>query len=121
MGDYVNGITLLKKELQTTPHLKLGVGEKKIMNNKLFADKYNIIGDAYQKYYLQSKKAVFLDSANYYFNVAATMMLNDHFYPDYTRALLCMREAKSAALAGNYVTSLSLYRARKNILLFKTT
>jgi len=29
MGDYVNGIALLKKELQTSPHLKLGVGEKK--------------------------------------------------------------------------------------------
>ena len=29
MGDYVNGIALLKTELKTTPHLKLGVGEKK--------------------------------------------------------------------------------------------
>ena len=53
MGDYVNGIALLKKELQTSPHLKLGVGEKKVMNKKLFADKNNIIGEAYQKYYLQ--------------------------------------------------------------------
>jgi len=113
MGDYVDGITLLKKELKTTPHLKLGVGEKKTMNNKLFADKYNSIGDAYQKYYLQSKKVVFLDSANYYFNAAATLMLKDNFHPDYTKALLCMREAKSAALAENYVKSLSLYRERK--------
>ena len=110
MGDYVNGITLLKKELKTSPHLKLGIGEKKIMNQKLFADKYNIIGEAYQKYYIQSKKAVFLDSANHYFNVAAKMMLQDNFYPQYTKALLCMREAKSAALAGNYSKSLSLYR-----------
>lgn len=110
MGDCVNGIALLKRELKTTPHLKLGVGEKKIMNKKLFADKYNIIGEAYQKYYIQSKKAVFLDSANHYFNVAAKMMLQDNFYPEYTKALLCMREAKSAALAGNYTKSLSLYR-----------
>ena len=113
MGDYINGIALLKKELKTTPHLKLGVGEKKIMNKKLFADKYNIIGEAYQKYYIQSKKTELLDSANYYFNVAATMMLQDDFQPEYTKALLCMREAKSAALAGNYVKSLSLYRERK--------
>ena len=113
MGDYVNGIALLKRELKTTPHLKLGVGEKKIMNKKLFADKYNIIGEAYQKYYIQSKKTVLLDSANYYFNVAATMMLQDNFYQEYTKALLSMREAKSAALAGNYVKSLSLYRKRK--------
>jgi AraC-like DNA-binding protein len=113
MGDYINGIALLKRELKTTPHLKLGVGEKKVMNKKLFADKYNIIGEAYQKYYIQSKKTILLDSANYYFNVAATMMLQDNFYPEYTRALLSMREAKSAALAGNYVKSLSLYRERK--------
>jgi len=114
LGDYVNGIPLLKKELQTSPHLKLGVGEKKTMNKKLFADKHNIIGEAYQKYYIQSKKNVFLDSANYHFNVAATMMLKDNFYPEYTKALLSMREAKSAALAGNYLKSLSLYRKRKN-------
>ena len=113
LGDYVNGIALLKKELQTSPHLKLGVGEKKIMNKKLFADKYNIIGEAYQKYYIQSRKTVFLDSANYYFNVAATMMLKDNFYPEYTKALLSMREAKSAALAENYVESLFLYRKRE--------
>ena len=113
MGDYINGIALLKRELKTTPHLKLGVGEKKVMNKKLFADKYNIIGEAYQKYYIQSKKAILLDSANYYFNVAAKMMLEDNFYPEYTRALLSMREAKSAALAGEYIKSLSLYRERK--------
>lgn len=113
MNDYINGIALLKRELKTTPHLKLGVGEKKVMNKKLFADKYNIIGEAYQKYYIQSKKAVLLDSANYYFNVAAKMMLEDNFYPEYTRALLSMREAKSAALAGDYEKSLLLYRERK--------
>jgi len=113
MGDYVNGIALLKRELKTSHHLKLGVGEKKVMNKKLFADKYNIIGEAYQKYYIQSKKTVLLDSANHYFNVAATMMLQDNFQPEYTKALLSMREAKSAALAGNYEKSLSLYRKRK--------
>lgn len=114
MGDYVNGIALLKRELKTSHHLKLGVGEKKVMNKKLFADKYNIIGEAYQKYYIQSKKKVLLDSANHYFNVAAKMMLQDNFQPEYTKALLSMREAKSAALAGNYDKSLSLYRKRKN-------
>lgn len=113
MGDYVNGIALLKRELKTSHHLKLGVGEKKVMNKKLFADKYNIIGEAYQKFYIQSKKKVLLDSANHYFNVAATMMLQDNFQPEYTKALLSMREAKSAALAGNYEKSLSLYRKRK--------
>lgn len=113
MGDYVNGIALLKRELKTSHHLKLGIGEKKVMNKKLFADKYNIIGEAYQKYYIQSKKKVLLDSANHYFNVAATMMLQDNFQPEYTKALLSMREAKSAALAGNYEKSLSLYRKRK--------
>lgn len=112
MGDYVNGIALLKRELKTSHHLKLGVGEKKVMNNKLFADKYNIIGEAYQKYYIQSQKIAFLDSANHYFKAAATLMLEDNFYPNYTKALLSMREAKSAALAGNYVKSLSLYRNR---------
>lgn len=113
MGDYVNGIALLKRELKTSPHLKLGVGEKKAMNKKLFADKYNIIGEAYQMYYLQTKKSVFLDSANYHFNIAATMLLQDNFYPEYTKALLFMREAKSAALSGDYQQSLSLYRKGK--------
>lgn len=113
MGDYDNGIALLKKELKTSHHLKLGIGEKKVMNKKLFADKYNIIGEAYQKYYIQTKDKVFLDSANYYFNVAAKMMLEANFQPEFTKALLSMREAKSAALAGNYEKSLSLYRKRK--------
>lgn len=112
MGDYVNGIALLKRELKTSHHLKLGVGEKKVMNKKLFADKYNIIGEAYQKYYIQSKNEVLLDSANYYFNIAAKMMLEANFQPEYTKALLSMRKAKSAALAGNYDISLSLYRKR---------
>lgn len=114
MGDYINGIALLKEELKTSHHLKLGIGEKKVMNKKLFADKYNIIGEAYQKYYIQSKEKALLDSANYYFNVAAEMMLEDNFQPEYTKALLSMREAKSAALVGNYEKSLSLYRKRKN-------
>jgi len=113
MGDYANGIALLKRELKTTPHLKLGVGEKKAMNNKLFADKYNTIGEAYQKHYIKSKNNTLLDSANHYFKAATTLMLQDNFYPDYTKALLSMREAKSAALAGDYVKSLSLYRNRK--------
>lgn len=113
MGDYVNGIDLLKQELKTSHHLKLGIGEKKVMNKKLFADKYNIIGEAYQKYYIQTKKKVLLDSANYYFNVAATTLIQDKFYPDYTKVLLYMREAKSAALSGNYSKSLSLYRKRE--------
>ena len=113
MGDYVNGIALLKRELKTSPHLKLGVGEKIIMNKKLFADKYNFIGEAYQQYYIQSKNAVYLDSANYYFKAAANMLLQDNFYPEYTKVLLYMREAKSAALAGDYHQSLSLYRKGK--------
>ncbi|HLP63474.1 helix-turn-helix domain-containing protein [Flavobacterium sp.] len=113
MGDYVNGIALLKRELMTSAHLKLGVGEKKVMNKKLFADKHNIIGEAYQMYYIKSKKPVFLDSANYHFTVAATMLIQDNFYPEYTKALLYMREAKSAALAGDYAQSLSLYRKGK--------
>ncbi|MGL2965178.1 helix-turn-helix domain-containing protein [Flavobacterium sp. XGLA_31] len=113
MGDYVNGIRLLKKELMTSPHLKLGVGEKKVMNKKLFADKNNFIGEAYQQYYIKSKKRVYLDSANYYFNAAATMLIQDNFYPEYTKALLYMREAKSAALGGDYSKSLSLYRKGK--------
>ncbi|MBF6641713.1 AraC family transcriptional regulator [Flavobacterium sp. J49] len=113
LGDYVNGIALLKRELKTSPHLKLGVGEKKVMNKKLFADKYNFIGEAYQQYYIQSKKTVFLDSANYYFKAAAKMLLQDNFYPEYTKALLNMREAKSAALAGDYHQSLALYRKGK--------
>ena len=113
MGDYVNGIALLKRELKTSPHLKLGVGEKKAMNKKLFADKYNFIGEAYQQYYIQTKKPVLLDSANYHFKIAAKMLLQENFYPDYTKALLYMREAKSAALAGDYHQSLALYRKGK--------
>jgi hypothetical protein len=70
------------------------------MNKKLFADKHNIIGEAYQMYYIQSKKAALLDSANHHFNVAASMLIKDNFQPEYTKALFYMREAKSAALAG---------------------
>lgn len=112
MGDYANGIALLKKELKTSSHLQLGKGEKKTMNKKLFADKYNILGEAYQAYYIQSKNAILLDSANYFFDEAATMLLQDNFQPQYTKALLSMRKAKSAALEGDYVKSLSLYRMR---------
>jgi AraC-like DNA-binding protein len=119
MGDYANGIWLLKNELKTSSHLQLGKGEKKVMNKKLFADKYNILGEAYQGYYIQSKKAILLDSANYYFDKAATMLLQDNFQPEYTKALLSMRLAKSAALSGDYVTSLSLYRKREKYPIIK--
>lgn len=110
MGDCLNGIPLLKKELKTTPHLKLGIGEKKVMNTKLFADKHNIIGEAYQKYFLLTKKNIFLDSANYNFQIAAKLMIQASFYPEYTQALLYMRLAKSAALGGDYSNALQLYK-----------
>ena len=119
LGDYVNGIALLKKELKTSPHLQLGKGEKRAMNKKLFADKYNIIGESYQQYYIQSKNKTVLDSANYYFTTAANMLLEDQFQPEYTKALLSMRLAKSAALSGDYVKSLSLYRRRKTYPVIK--
>ncbi|MFY7758017.1 MAG: tetratricopeptide repeat protein, partial [Flavobacterium stagni] len=51
MGNYAEGIELLKLDLHNSKHLKLGVAEKKAMNDKLFADKNNEIGEAYQKYY----------------------------------------------------------------------
>lgn len=113
MGDYEKGIALLKKDLKTSAHLKLGIGEKKVMNKKLFADRYNLIGEAYQKYYIQSKKSAYLDSADYNFRMAANMLIQENFQPEYTKALLYMHEAKSAALAENYAKSLSLYRKRK--------
>lgn len=119
LGDYVNGIALLKKELETSPHLQLGKGEKKAMNKKLFADKYNIIGEAYQQYYIQSKDKTVLDSANYYFTTAANMLLKDQFQPEYTKALLSMRLAKSAALSGDYAKSLSYYRKRNTYPIIK--
>ncbi|HRE77614.1 MAG TPA: helix-turn-helix transcriptional regulator [Flavobacterium sp.] len=119
MGDYADGIALLKKELKTSPHLQLGKGEKKTMNKKLFADKYNILGEAYQAYYIRSKNAILLDSANYFFDEAATMLLQDNFEPEYTKALLYMRKAKSAALEGDYVKSLSLYRMRNKFPVIK--
>ena len=119
MGDYVEGIVLLKKELKTTPHLKLGEGEKRIMNKKLFADKNNIIGEAYQNYYIYSKNRILLDSANYYFRVAAAMLIQENFQPQYSKALLYMREAKSAALERNYDKSLALYRMRKKYPVIK--
>jgi AraC-like DNA-binding protein len=119
LGDYVNGIALLKKELKTSPHLQLGKGEKKAMNKKLFADKYNIIGEAYQQYFIQSKNRTVLDSANDYFTKAAKMMLEEQFNPEYTKALLYMRLAKSAALSGDYAQSLSLYRKRKKYPIIK--
>lgn len=119
LGDYVNGIALLKKELKTSPHLQLGKGEKKAMNKKLFADKYNIIGEAYQQYFIQSKNRTVLDSANDYFTKAAKMLLEEQFNPEYTKALLYMRLAKSAAFSGDYAQSLSLYRKRKKYPIIK--
>lgn len=119
LEDYESGIALLKNELKTSPHLQLGKGEKKAMNKKLFADKYNIIGEAYQHYYIQSKNKTVLDSANYYFTVAANMLLEDEFYPEYTKALLNMRLAKSAALSGDYHKSLNLYKTREKYPVIK--
>lgn len=119
MGDYENGIALLKKDLRTSAHLKLGIGEKKVMNKKLFADRYNTIGEAYQKYYIQSKKSAYLDSANHNFRIASNMLIQENFQPEYTKAILYMHEAKSAALAENYAKSLSLYSKRKDFPIIK--
>lgn len=113
MGDYANGIELLKNDLRTSKHLKLGVAEKKEMNDKLFADRYNEIGEAYQKFYVQTQKRKYLDSADVYFNRAADLLLIDYFQPDFTKALLCMHKAKSAALKGDYTNALRFYKRRK--------
>lgn len=119
LGDYANGIAQLKRAITTSPHKKLGQGEDKAMNDKLFADKYNMIGEAYQKYFIQSKKKVFLDSADYYFNKAAALMIQDNFQPEYTKALFYMRKAKSAALTGNFSQALALYRKRNDYPVIK--
>lgn len=113
MGDYANGIKLLKNDLRTSRHLKLGVAEKKEMNDKLFADRHNEIGEAYQKFYIQTRQNKYLDSADVYFNKAAKLMFVDHFQTDYTQALLCMHMAKSAALKGDYAKALRFYKQRK--------
>lgn len=112
MGDYANGIALLKKEVMTSPHRKLGEGEDKAMNDKLFADKYNTIGEAYQKYYIQSHKKAYLDSADYYFGRAVSLMVYNNVQPEYTKALFFMHKAKSAALMGDFSKALKLYRER---------
>lgn len=119
MGDYANGIVLLKKEVMTSRHLKLGEGEDKAMNDKLFADKYNTIGEAYQKYYIQSHKKAYLDSADYYFSRAVSLMVYDNLQLEYTKALFFMRKAKSAALMGDFSKALKLYREREKYPVIK--
>ena len=113
MGDYAAGIELLKNDLHTSKHVKLGVAEKKAMNAKLFADRHNEIGEAYQKFYLKSHQDKYLDSADVYFNRAAKLMLPEHSQANFTQALLCMHKAKSAALRGDYTGALQLYKRRK--------
>lgn len=122
LGDYARGIAMLKKAAATSPHLQLGIGENKAMNDKLFADKFNAIGEAYQRYYIQAEKAALIDSADLYFDKAAARMTQNGFEVAYTKALLNMHRAKSAALRGQYETALALYRdgkhykaARRNI------
>ncbi len=114
MGNYAEGIELLKLDLHNSKHLKLGVAEKKAMNDKLFADKNNEIGEAYQKYYLKDPQKKFLDSADVYFNRAASLMFKDHFQTDFTQALLYMHKAKSAALKGDYASALAYYQKRND-------
>lgn len=113
MGDYADGIKLLKNDLQTFSHIRLGAAEKKEMKDKLLADRHNEIGEAYQKFYLQTRQNKYLDSADVYFNRAAGLMLRDNFQADLTQALLYMRKAKSAALKGNYANALLFYKKRK--------
>ncbi|MGV3460328.1 MAG: helix-turn-helix domain-containing protein [Flavobacterium sp.] len=113
MGDYKSGIELLKSDLRTSRHVKLGVAEKKEMNDKLFADRHNEIGEAYQRFYLQTEQTRYIDSADVYFNKAANLMLRDNFQKDYTQALLCMHKAKSAALKNDYASALRFYKMRE--------
>jgi AraC-like DNA-binding protein len=113
LGKYTEGIALLKHDAATSFHRKLGEGESQAMNDKLFADKYNTIGEAYQKYYIQSGKRALIDSSDYYFDKAAQLMLSDNFEVDYTKALLYMRKADNARLSERYKEALSLYRTGK--------
>lgn len=110
LGDYAKGIAMLKNAAATSPHLKLGEGENQAMNNKLFADKYNAIGESYQKYYMESRNKVFLDSADYYFDKAANLLIQENFEVDYTTALLNLRKGHSAAFRKQYQKALALYR-----------
>ncbi|MGC4041151.1 MAG: hypothetical protein QM710_10290 [Flavobacterium sp.] len=114
LGNYAEGIEMLKNDADNSPHLKLGQGESKVMNDKLFADKYNTIGESYQKYYKQSKNKALLDSASYYFHKAAYLMINNNFEVDYTKALLDLRNANSAILKEQYKEALALYQKGKS-------
>jgi AraC-like DNA-binding protein len=110
MGDYRDGIELLKTDLRFSKHARLGVAEKREMNHKLFADRYNEIGEAYQKFYIQAQRTEYLDSADVYFNKAAQLMLRDTFQTNYTQALMSMHKAKSAALKDDYKKALLFYK-----------
>lgn len=112
MGEFEEGITLLKQNLQTSNYLLHAEGEKKVMHDKFYADKLNEIGEAYQKYFVQTQKEVLLDSADHYFGAANELMLRDRFQIPYTQALLYMHKAKSAALKGDYETALHYYSKR---------
>ncbi|MEN9335870.1 MAG: hypothetical protein RLZZ500_857 [Bacteroidota bacterium] len=113
MGDYQNGIAQLKQNLVTSDYSKFSKGTKKAMQDKLLADKLNAIGEAYQKYYMQTHQVVHLDSAEVYFTKAANLMVQDHFQIAYTQALLGMHKAKNAALKGDYTNALRFYSLRK--------
>ncbi|MFY7664474.1 helix-turn-helix domain-containing protein [Flavobacterium sp.] len=112
MGEYKEGIALLKNDLRAFKDVDLGVAERKEMHNKLVADRYNEIGEAYQKYYVSNQQNKHLDSANVYFQKAAKIMLDEPSQADFTRALLNMHQAKSAALKGDYQTALRFYQRR---------
>ena len=114
LGNYAEGISMLKNDAAFSPHLRLGESESKTMNDKLFADKFNTIGESYQKYYKQTKKPALLDSADLYFNKAAKLMIDDQFEVDYTKALLSLRNANSALLREKYKQALALYRKGKS-------
>lgn len=120
LGDYPTGIAMLKKGLANSPHLHLGAGETKAMNDKLFADRYNTIGEAYQRYYIDTDRTAYIDSAESYFDKAAVLMTQNGLAVEYTQVLLYMRRAKNAALRRQYGVALRLYREGRRYKAFES-
>jgi AraC-like DNA-binding protein len=113
LGNYEDAIQLFKQDINA------GYIAKRIQKtgvNKSYsialAQRYNALGDAYQKLFLKSHKENILDSADYYYTKAAVAIKPQDKIPEFTEALLMIRKAKSYTLKQNYTMALELYRTR---------
>jgi AraC-like DNA-binding protein len=110
LGNYEEAIRLFKKDINEGYVAKrVQKSTSKNAYSRIMAQRFNALGDAYQKLFITRREEAILDSADYYYSRAVETIKPMDNIPEYTYSLLLLRKAKSYTLKDDYNAALNLY------------